>query len=206
MNDARMNMLYERMSAMQKCIRRSMVDDAGFWFFAMCEEGFTKAALNRLRIIAHEDIGTAAIPELMFALRCIDDAVMMFEAKNDGWRLPAANAVMTLAQCPKSRAADTFQCVCRGRYIQNRNKEIPDFAYDKHTRKGRKMGRGFDHFFKEGAKLVPEYHDPWEKEAITYWMSGIFDKQEPKPEENPEPEGEKNPPKKPTRGAKLFLF
>jgi len=33
--------------------------------------------------------------------------------------------------------------------------EIPDWAYYQHTHKGRKMGRGLDHFRKKGAKLVP---------------------------------------------------
>jgi hypothetical protein len=32
--------------------------------------------------------------------------------------------------------------------------EIPDYALDMHTMKGKAMGRGLDHFRKEGAKLV----------------------------------------------------
>jgi len=61
MNWDRMTVMFERLSAMQKCIRRGMTDDAGYWFFALCEIGFTKAALTRLRIIAHEDVGTGDI-------------------------------------------------------------------------------------------------------------------------------------------------
>jgi hypothetical protein len=34
--------------------------------------------------------------------------------------------------------------------------EIPDFALDMHTMKGKELCRGLDHFRKEGAKLVPE--------------------------------------------------
>ena len=33
--------------------------------------------------------------------------------------------------------------------------EIPDYALDMHTMKGKAMGRGLDHFRSEGAKLVP---------------------------------------------------
>ncbi|WP_074818989.1 MULTISPECIES: hypothetical protein [Bradyrhizobium] len=40
--------------------------------------------------------------------------------------------------------------------------EIPDYALDMHTMKGKAMGRGLDHFRKEGAKLVlpPTADDP----------------------------------------------
>ncbi len=38
--------------------------------------------------------------------------------------------------------------------------KIPDYALDMHTMKGKAMGRGLDHFRKEGAKLVPEPTEP----------------------------------------------
>lgn len=34
------------------------------------------------------------------------------------------------------------------------DKELPDYAYDKHTETGRKMGRGFRHFIEEGSVLT----------------------------------------------------
>ena len=37
---------------------------------------------------------------------------------------------------------------------------IPDYALDMHTMKGKAMGRGLDHFRKEGAKLVPPPTEP----------------------------------------------
>jgi hypothetical protein len=41
---------------------------------------------------------------------------------------------------------------------------IPDYAYDRHTFEGKKKGRGWDHFFKEGALLVNErFPNRWEK-------------------------------------------
>ena len=48
--------------------------------------------------------------------------------------------------------------------------EIPDFALDMHTIKGKEMGSGLDHFRKEGAKLVPEpTADPYEDDAYRLW-------------------------------------
>ena len=49
--------------------------------------------------------------------------------------------------------------------------EIPDYALDMHMMKGKAMGRGLDHFRKEGAKLVPEptAPDPYIEEAYRLW-------------------------------------
>ena len=49
--------------------------------------------------------------------------------------------------------------------------ENPDFALDIHTMKGKAMGRGLDHFRKEGAKLIPPptADDPYEDEAYRLW-------------------------------------
>ncbi len=48
---------------------------------------------------------------------------------------------------------------------------IPDWANDQHTLAGRKLGRGLDHFRKEGALLVPPptEPDPYEDEAYRLW-------------------------------------
>jgi hypothetical protein len=43
------------------------------------------------------------------------------------------------------------------------NKEIPDYAIDMHTLKGKKMGRGVKHFFEEGSKLHPHPDNELEK-------------------------------------------
>jgi hypothetical protein len=48
---------------------------------------------------------------------------------------------------------------------------IPDWANDQHTLAGRQLGRGLDHFRKEGAKLVPEPTEPdlYLEEAYRLW-------------------------------------
>src|SRR5690625_1039311 len=56
------------------------------------------------------------------------------------------------------------------------NLEIPDEAKDMHTRAGRQMGRGIDHFFEEGAKLSPHEEQEGEeelREVIRKWYSNI---------------------------------
>ena len=49
--------------------------------------------------------------------------------------------------------------------------EISDWANDKRTIAGRKLGRGIEHFRTEGAKLIPPPtgDDPYEDEAYRLW-------------------------------------
>jgi hypothetical protein len=50
--------------------------------------------------------------------------------------------------------------------------EIPDFALDMHTMKGKELCRGLDLLRKEGAKLVPETTaDRYEDEAYRLWAT-----------------------------------
>ena len=158
---------WEALSAMQKSIRRGLEEEAGRFFFELAETAAVHIAINRLRVIAHEDIGLGDPAAATYALLCIYDAKDLYKGKNDGWRLPAANAVMALCRAKKSRESDHFQCVMRGR-----NKTplgIPDYAYDKHTHKGKKLGRGIGHFRAEAAVLNPPHTDKYEDEAYKYW-------------------------------------
>jgi replication-associated recombination protein RarA len=161
---------WEALSAMQKSIRRAKEEDAGRFFFELAESSAVHIAVNRLKVIAHEDVGLGDVSLALYALRCIDDAKYLIKVKNDGWRLAAANAIMALCRANKSREADHFQCVARGRNDKNLA-EIPDYAYDKHTRKGKSLGRGIDHFRKEASLLNPEHTDKYEDEAYEYWKN-----------------------------------
>jgi len=51
--------LDEAVSALQKCVRRSMVDEALWWAMEMNKSGFAAYCYRRLMVIANEDIGIA---------------------------------------------------------------------------------------------------------------------------------------------------
>lgn len=177
------NVLFESMSAMQKCIRRSMEREAGYWFWMMAENGWHRAALMRLKVTAYEDIGPGDPAAVALAVKAIDDALAWNEARNDAWRLPAALALLTLVRAKKSRETDHFQAAMRAAVIRDVRADAiparPDWALDKHTRAGKRMGRGIEHFRTEGSKLVPQATDAYEAEAYAAWGSDIF---EPEPE------------------------
>ena len=86
------------------------------------------------------------------------------DRKNDSSRLFLVHAVLYLARSPKSRVVDNLLAVV---YNDETHLEIPDYALDMHTYSGKKMGRGLEHFFAEGAKLENiTIEDPYEKKAF----------------------------------------
>ena len=64
------------------------------------------------------------------------------------------HAILTLCRSPKSREVDEF---CNWHIIAyNKTGEVldtPDYALDKHTKRGKALGRGMKHFWEVGSKL-----------------------------------------------------
>jgi len=150
----------EVLSALQKEVRRGNEYEAVYWATEL--ESFNPKALwSRLRVIASEDIGLAN----PLASLIVDVLEKQYYAdKKDSSRLFLVHAVLFLARSPKSRIVDNLLTVV---YNDEERLEIPDYALDMHTYRGRKMGRGLEHFFAEGAKLEKQaLADPYEKKAI----------------------------------------
>ena len=158
--------IYELLSALQKDIRRGNEYEALFWAVEL--ESFNPRMLwNRLRIIASEDIGIAnSLASLIIDVleRKYYDAR---KRNSDSYRLFLTHAVLFLARSRKSRIVDDLLNVVYGE-IQHEDKKlpIPDYALDMHTLRGKKMGRGLEHFFSEGTKLNKEpYENPYTEKA-----------------------------------------
>lgn len=147
------NEIYETMSAIQKCIRRGMEYHANF-FASELEDFNPKMLWNRLQIIASEDVGPAN-PMMPVIIDTLERKYWeLLRQGNGGCRLFLVNAVTILARSQKSRDADDLITIIEiQRNILHQKIAIPDFALDKHTVAGKKMGRGFEHFFDEGCKL-----------------------------------------------------
>jgi hypothetical protein len=76
-----------------------------------------------------------------------------------------------LCRGPKSREADHFQAaIGLAAELHETSPDLPDYAFDIHTTKGRKMGRGMKHFRESSTQLVPKpVKDSYEDEAYAIW-------------------------------------
>jgi replication-associated recombination protein RarA len=134
-------------SALQKTIRRGQERQAIFWATELDLTGYGNYAWKRLRIICSEDVGLAW-PEGPAVIRALYEnwqETRKAEKDRPPERSTAmlflVHAVCLLARAPKSRVVDN---ACVVFYTGDRatiGMEIPEYALDHHTVRGRKLGR-----------------------------------------------------------------
>jgi replication-associated recombination protein RarA len=175
---------FECSSAMQKSIRRGMEDEAMFWAVELFNSGFVEYVWKRLKIISSEDIGLAnetISSEIQALYEMHKELAKKKEDKNQPWRLMLTHAVLKLCRSAKSRTVDWALMYYWGCH-QFRQRPVPDVALDKHNDRGKKMGRGWKHFFDEGTHLVSnpipitedEYRELAKKWAGNNCDGGLF--------------------------------
>ena len=128
---------------------------------------------NRLEVICHEDLDTLAAPWIVpFVATALAQSRERYSKSIGEARLMIGNAIRMMCRAPKSRAGCHFGAAIGLRsLLEDFAPTIPDWANDQHTLAGQGVGRGLDHFRKEGAKLVPPptADDPYEDEAYRLW-------------------------------------
>ena len=151
-------------SALQKSIRRGLEEDALFWASELDIAGYGNYAWKRLRKIASEDIGVAergVAADVRALYENWQDERKADKRNPNPGRLFLMHAVILLVNARKSRRVDHAGITM---YEYERPaREMPDWALDRHTARGRRMGRGNDHFFAVGAVLVDAADGPFSK-------------------------------------------
>lgn len=139
-------------------------------------KGFHSMVCKRLQVISHEDIDTGADPRIVpFVKASCEQANTWYDpdaAKLGKSRMAVGNSIRMMCRAVKSREGDHFAASLGWASILEKFKpELPDWAFDKHTSKGKKLGRGLDHFRTESTKLVPpvKKKDAYEDEAYRLW-------------------------------------
>lgn len=144
-------------SSLQKCVRRGLEKQALHWVFELTSSGLAGLAFKRLETMVWEDIGVTDQLAGLYARRAIDDAKEWFPDRPT-WKLAIASAVMALCRANKCRDADNLQVLVRMERAKGGPGRIEDYALDKHTIRGKKMGRWDDHFVHVGTLLLPSDH------------------------------------------------
>ena len=160
-------------SALQKAIRRGKEREALFWASELDLAGYGNYVWKRLRTIASEDVGLADVDAVIQTRVLYDNWLEAKKAKQeDAMPLFLAHAVLVLARAAKSGIA---LHACMAFWMGDRQAiaiEIPDVALDMHTARGRRMGRGKQHFLDEAGVLANEtLPDPYFAEAASAWMN-----------------------------------
>jgi replication-associated recombination protein RarA len=160
-------------SALQKAIRRGQEEDAIAWALELDASGYTAYVWRRLLVITSEDVGLAE-PHMPATIHALHQNALTLEAKRKGsGRLQLVHATLLLARGKKSRIVDHALIALSA---DETVRPIPGAAIDKHTKRGRAMGRGQEHFFEEGSLLAnvetgqlehePHLPDPYRERAM----------------------------------------
>jgi len=153
---------WEVISAMQKTVRRGDVDGTMYWAAELDASGYTAWMWKRMLVFASEDIGPAEPPEFFTAIWNLRQLHKEMSRRDPSeGRLQVLHAAYLLATAKKSRAI--VMACCYYYTDTHPHLEIPDEALDRHTQRGRRMGRGWEHFQEEGDHL--ENHTPMPEEA-----------------------------------------
>jgi len=170
--------LSEVISALQKEIRLGNEEEAMFWALEMVPK-YEAYLWRRLIIITNEDIGIAN-PQLLQIIPAIANSytVLREGGRGAGAKLLIANAILLMSRSPKCRMADHFGVVVNYNRQKGLHLEIPDYALDKHTNRGKSMGRGYEHWLEHGTLLKPmsNIEDPYAEAARKAWLDPSFDK------------------------------
>jgi len=148
----------EVISALQKEIRRGHTENAVLLAYEMATTSpeLEQYLWYRLLVISVEDIGFGE-PQAPILIETLHRICQTFGHRGGENLLLAVHAVRYLCGCAKDRSSDEMVNWVIHEVEQNgRRPQIPDYALDMHTRRGRAMGRGRRHFWEIGAQIAPE--------------------------------------------------
>lgn len=151
----------EVISSLQKEIRRGELENAVKLAYEMIGTSPELEAKlwERLKVISVEDIGWGDLNAPLL-IDTLDRFHLELERGRADRTLFALHAVRYLCTRFKDRSSDEMTVwVTRGAAGGQMAPEIPDYALDQHTQRGRVMGRGSRHFYEEASRVSPELPD-----------------------------------------------
>ena len=146
-------------SALQKSIRRGLTEEAVTFAYEMyiTSEQFEDKLWRRLQAISVEDVGFGDVSAPIL-INALNQMRQNFPYTDGDRPIFFVHAIRYLAAAKKDRTTDNLKNIIKTEFAYGRTPEIPDFALDMHTQKGRAMGRDFKHFLAEGSRVENELH------------------------------------------------
>lgn len=185
MSDERKEMMTKRgyvfgevSSTMQKAIRRGDCKLAGYMAIELAMSNYGAYVWRRLLTVSAEDVAgiiTREIKALFDSWTLIRSSTQKFKLDPKTGRIFISKAVILLSQAYKSRDADHLTNLvydqCKGitpeeieKAFEDTRQDIPEYALDCHTRRGRMMGATSKTFMKDeyvalSPKIQGEFDD-----------------------------------------------
>ncbi len=145
--------LDEVVSAIQKSIRRGLEEEAAYWALELADSGMGQYLWRRLMVIAFEDIalGDPEVVRLVVAgwLATKEATKTWAEMRHE----MLGTVILAMCRAKKCREGDDFLWYVMTRREHGEKREIPDYALDEHTARGRSMGRGRAFWFEEASRF-----------------------------------------------------
>ena len=147
----------EVISALQKSIRRGKERDACEFAYEMyiTSPQFEEKLWRRLLAISVEDIGMGNTNSPIF-IHSLNQMRKEFQYNEADRAMFFVHAIRYLCQSEKDRSSDLLKNIVIKNFAMGYVPEIPDIAFDKHTTRGKKMGRGSEHFLNEASIVIPQ--------------------------------------------------
>ena len=165
----------EVISALQKYLRRSLLDNALLlgWEMYITSPEMEEMLWSRLTVIAVEDVGMGNTHAPLLLETLYQQHKRYPYPQHDRF-LFAAHAIRTIATSPKDRTTDDMVNWAKHSIgLGERLPEIPDFALDMHTRRGKEMGRDYRWFMEEASRVSPQIED--RDETYRQWIINALD-------------------------------
>ncbi len=147
----------EVISALQKEIRRGHTENAARLAYEMIQTSpeLEEKLWIRLIVISVEDVGMGN-PQAPVLINTLYEMHNRFSQDALDRPLFAIHAVRFLCESEKDRSSDELL-----NWLKQTDTppEIPDYAIDMHTKRGKEMGRGLPHFYQEASQVAPEKSD-----------------------------------------------
>lgn len=165
----------EVISALQKSIRRGLVDNALLlgWEMYITSPEMEEMLWSRLCVISVEDVGfgnqqAPVLVETLFQMH------KRYPRPEHDRFMFATHAIRVMAGGSKDRTTDEMASWAKQVVrLGERLPEIPDAALDMHTRRGQAMGRDYRWFVEEASRVIPEIAD--KNQTYRRWIVEALD-------------------------------
>jgi replication-associated recombination protein RarA len=155
----------EVISALQKSLRRGMVDNALLlgWEMYLTSPELEEMLWSRLCVISVEDVGAGNLNAPVLVETLYQMHKRYPRPQHDRF-LFAAHAIRVMGSGEKDRTTDDMVSWAKQSVALGESRaEIPDAALDMHTGRGQRMGRDYLFFMREASQVVPEIADKPQK-------------------------------------------